>query len=189
MDVLVTDASGTRTVSGLTANDFVITEDDQPQGIAVINSGGAAQLPRSIVLILDRSESQLAYIESSVDAAKRLVKQLAPGDEMAIVTDDIQLTVAFTKDKKKLTRALDSLKKWTMEGYRTRSMQFSALLATLREMIDVGEKRPIIIFQTDGDEVAKLSNWPPIAGEQLQKYEYNLMSGHIYKPASRSSRC
>jgi VWFA-related protein len=92
--------------------------------------------------------------------------------------------VDFSETGAKLTRALDSLKKWTMEGYRTRGMQFSALLATLREMTDVGEKRPIIIFQTDGDEVAKLSNWPPIAGEQLRKYEYNM--NDIYAEAERS---
>src|SRR6185369_1393616 len=108
----------------------------------------SAHLPRSIVLIFDRSDSQLAYIEASVEAAKKLVNKLAPTDEMAIVTDDIQLTIGFTKDKKKLKQTLDSLKKWTLEGYHTRSMQFSTLLATLRELIDGSRKRPIIIFQT-----------------------------------------
>src|SRR5262249_12836905 len=43
----------------------------------------------------------------------------------------------------------------------TRSRQFSALLATLRELIDDDRKRPIIIFQTDGDEAPRWENQRP----------------------------
>jgi len=40
-----------------------------------------------------------------------------------------------------------------------RSDQFSALLATVRELIDPEDIRPIIIFQSDGDEIDRLQ--PP----------------------------
>src|SRR5262249_54794350 len=45
---------------------------------------------------------------------------------------------------------------------RGKSLQFSALFSVLREMVDSREEQTIIIFQTDGDEVAKLrdSNAP-----------------------------
>jgi VWFA-related protein len=129
--------------------------------------------------------SQLAYLEASVEAAKELVNQLAPGDEMAIVTDDIQLAAGFTRDKKRLKSTLDSLKRYTLEGYHTRSMQFSALLATLRELVgDAEKRRPIIILQTDGDEVGRLSGWPPVAGEQVVDYGYTM--GDVYAEAERS---
>ena len=175
LDVLVTDASGARPITGLRKDDLIITEDDRAQEISFFALGDDAQrLPRSIVLIFDRSDSELAYLEHSIEAAKKLVDQLAPTDEMAIVTDDIELAIGFTKDKKKLKQTLNSLERWTLEGYHTRSMQFSALLATLRELIDVKKKRPIIIFQTDGDEVGRLSKWPPIAGEQSPTYAYDM---------------
>ena len=63
-------------------------------------------------------------------------------------------------------------------------MQFSALLATLRELIDVKKKRPIIIFQTDGDEVGRLSKWPPIAGEQSPTYAYDM--NDVYSEVEKS---
>jgi VWFA-related protein len=103
---------------------------------------------------------------------------------MAVVTDDIKLAIGFTKDKKKLKQTLNSLERWTLEGYHTRSMQFSALLATLRELIEVKQKRPIIIFQTDGDEVGRLSKWPPIAGEQSPTYAYDM--NDVYSEVEKS---
>jgi len=185
LDVLVTDASGARPITGLTKDDLIVTEDDRAQSISFFALGDDAQrLPRSIVLIFDRSDSELAYLEHSIEAAKKLVDQLAPTDEMAVVTDDIELAIGFTKDKKKLKQTLNSLERWTLEGYHTRSMQFSALLATLRELIDVKKQRPIIIFQTDGDEVGRLSRWPPIAGEQSPTYAYDM--NDVYSEVEKS---
>lgn len=184
LDVLVTDRSGETFVAGLKSADFVVTEDGREQEISFFALGDDARLlPRSIVLVLDRSNSQLPYLEASVEAAKKLVGQLAPSDEMAIVTDDIQLATGFTRDKKRLRSTLDSLKRFTLEGYRTRSMQFSALLATLRELVP-GKRRPIVILQTDGDEVGRLSGWPPVAGEQLHPYPYAMAD--VYAEAERS---
>ena len=157
LDVLVTEAKGSRYITGLTKDDFILTEDNQPQTISTVVVGDDAErLPRSIILIFDRSPSQIPYLESSVEAAKMLVDRLAPTDEMAIVTDDVGLAADFTKEKKRLKRTLDSLKKLTLTGYQTRSMQFSALLAALRELVGRDRRRPIIIFQTDGDEVSRL---------------------------------
>lgn len=48
-------------------------------------------VPRTIVLIIDYSGSQLPFIKNSVAAAKVLVDKLGPKDLMAIVTDDVEL--------------------------------------------------------------------------------------------------
>lgn len=157
LDVLITDAEGSRFITGLTRDDFVITEDDRPQPISSVTAGDDAErLPRSIILIFDRSQSELPYLDSSVEAAKKLVDQLARPDETAIVTDDVELAAGFTTDEGRLRHTLDSLKKLTPGGYQTRSMQFSARPAALRELIDADRRRPIIIFQSDGDEVSRL---------------------------------
>ncbi|HEX5703604.1 MAG TPA: VWA domain-containing protein [Pyrinomonadaceae bacterium] len=177
LDILVKDATSSRYITGLTKDDFVIAEDNELQTVASLTVGDdAARLPRSIVLIFDRSQSQFAYLDASIDAAKALVNQLAPSDEMAIVTDDVELAIGFTKDKSKLKKTLDSLRKLSINGYHTRSKQFSALLATLRELIDTSRKRPIIIFQTDGDEAVRWENQGPSA------YDLNT----VYSEAERS---
>ncbi|MFL6289240.1 MAG: VWA domain-containing protein [Actinomycetes bacterium] len=167
-DVLVADKQG-RPERNLKATDFEISEDGVPQQVGLFTLGDNAKLSRSIVLIIDYSRSQFPYIAESIEAAKILVDKLGPHDQMAIVTDDVELLVGFTSDKRDLKRALDSLveknrgskgmlglgKKHPQFG---RSAQFSALMATLNEAFDDEDQSPVIVFQTDGDEIEYLRN-------------------------------
>jgi VWFA-related protein len=159
-DVLVLDKQG-RTVSGLKPEDFILTEDNRPQQISTFSLGNDAAVPRAIVLIIDYSGSQLPYIQTSVEAAKILVDQLNPKDRMAIVTDDVELLIDFTNDKQRLKNALEDLREKAEAGKLGFSMQFTALMATLNELISDEDLRPIIIFQTDGDELSRLQEPPP----------------------------
>lgn len=158
LDCLVVDAKG-NTITGLKAEDFAISEDNTAQQIELFSVGDDAKVPRSIVLIIDYSGSQKPYIERSVEAAKLLVDKLRPNDLMAIITDDVELIAQFTSDKNKLKKELNSLKR---NGLFTpnigKSKQFSALYAALNEMFDETDVRPIVIFQTDGDELVFLKD-------------------------------
>jgi VWFA-related protein len=160
-DALVLDQRGFA-VRGLNRDDFLVTEEKQPQEIEVFTLGDGANLPRSIVLIIDYSSSQAPFIDNSIDAAKTLVDQLNARDRMAIVTDDVELIADFTGDKRVLKDKLDFLKKKVSLGAKSgakpfgRSKQYSALLATLLEKFSRDLIRPIIIFQTDGDELGRL---------------------------------
>jgi VWFA-related protein len=172
--VLVLDRRG-NAVEGLTQDDFLITEDGQPQRISHYSLGSEVKVGRSIVLILDYSSSLLPFIETSTEAAKALVDKLGPKDRMAVVTDDVSLLVDFTSDKAKLKEALDSLKRKTTSGQSGRSVQFSALMATLREIFDEEDIRPIVVFQTDGDELPFLQpaapdllKFPQVRGRVVQ---------------------
>jgi VWFA-related protein len=167
-DVLVTDKQG-RAVRNLKASDFVVSEDGVPQQVGHFVLGDNVNLSRSIVLIIDYSRSQFPYISDSIAAASVLVDQLGPNDRMAIVTDDIELLVDFTNDKRELKRGLDLLLERTrgtkgflgVGGKRPRfghSAQFSALMATLNEAFDEEDQHPVIVFQTDGDELEFLRN-------------------------------
>jgi VWFA-related protein len=167
-DVLVTDRQG-RPQRDLKPTDFVITEDGVPQQVGHFALADNVNVARSIVLIIDYSRSQFPYIADSIEAAKILVDKLRPNDQMAIVTDDIELLAGFTSDKRDLKRALDSLieknrgskgllgvgRKQPQFG---RSSQFSALMATLNEAFDEEDQSPVIVFQTDGDELEYLRN-------------------------------
>ncbi len=167
-DVLVTDRQG-RPVRDLKATDFAVSEDGVPQQIGHFVLGDNVNLSRSIVLIMDYSRSQFPYISDSIAAASVLVDKLGPNDRMAIVTDDVELLVDFTNDKQALKRGLDSLLERNrgakgflgVGGKRPRfgrSSQFSALMATLSEAFDDEDQNPVIVFQTDGDEIEFLRN-------------------------------
>jgi VWFA-related protein len=153
-EILVLDHAG-KFITGLTAKDFMVKEDDRTQAISSFSLGDAG-LQRSIVLILDYSGSQLPYIKTSVQAAKMLVDKLNPTDRMAIVSDDVKLLVDFTSDKALLKTKLDALRTSALAGKVGRSDQYDALLATLRELFSEEDVRPIVIFQTDGDQLEEL---------------------------------
>jgi VWFA-related protein len=183
-DVLVLDSQG-RFVQGLNKEDIVVTEDGQEQQIGTFSPGDSSTVPRSIVLIIDYSLNQSGFVTASVEAAKILVNGLGPRDRMAIVTDQIELLTDFTDDKKKLTEKLDSLKArpplgnprtfghimmWPQTG-----AHYSALLATLKEVFNDRDQRPIIIFQANGNEASALQNsilpHPPLPPENLSQGE------------------
>ncbi len=154
-EVLVFDQNK-NPVKYLKKEDFIVREDNESQDISTFISGDSELIPRSIVLIIDYSFSQLPYIETSIEAAKILVDKLNPNDRMAIVTDNVVLLQNFTTDKTLLKNRLESLKISALSGEVGRSKQYSALMATLNEMFADQELRPIIIFQTDGDQLNEL---------------------------------
>ncbi|PWT90913.1 MAG: hypothetical protein C5B55_08965 [Blastocatellia bacterium] len=194
-DVLVVSAQG-QTITGLTERDFLVTEDGEPQKVGVFALGDNSNIPRSIVLIIDYSISQFPFISSSIAAAEKLVDKLAPRDRMAIVTDDVELLSDFTNDRKELKDKLESLllratstrhaRVYEPSRRFGRSSQYSALMATLREAFDSEDQRPIIIFQTDGDEAYYLRN--PIVGPQHISPDLQQYPGHVIELLSKDQR-
>jgi len=167
-DFLVLDRQGIP-VKGLAAADFVITEDNQIQPVGHFMLGSNNGLPRSIALIIDYSGSQFPYIQNSVDAAKVLIDKLGPRDRMALITDDIEMLSDFTSNRVELKKKLDILidRSKGKKGFlglgnkgirRGLSAQYSALMATLNEAFERDDQRPIVVFQTDGDEAKYLRN-------------------------------
>ena len=179
-DVRVVDPKGA-VVSGLTKNDFILTQEKNSRPITTFALGDDTARRRSIILVIDRSTSQLPYIKTSANAAKLLVERLGPLDQMAIVTDDIKLVQDFTADRSKLNSALDSLRKKVSTGAR----QYSALLATIRELVKQDE-RTIIIFQTDGDQLRLLKSEPNPIPTTLSMPMADFSLGELYTEAEKS---
>jgi VWFA-related protein len=170
--VLVLDAQG-KIVTGLTREDFIVEEDDKAQQIGSFSLGDSQSVPRSIVLIIDYSGSQLPYIETSIESAKMLVDKLNPKDRMAIVTDDVRMLVDFTSDRELLKQQLDDLKKSALSGTVGLSEQYDALMATLNELFSKEDVRPIVIFQTDGDQLESIQGMGQLMPYSLpRKYTY-----------------
>jgi VWFA-related protein len=153
-DLLVQDKNGTP-VLGLKATDFEISENGSEQRIDVFAFGDSS-IPRSIILVIYHSLSQLRHIDLSIASAKLLVDALRPNDRMAIVSDDVELVSDLTSNKDQLRNALESLRLKCNAGKFGKSSQYSALFATLNERISRNGTRNIVIFQTDGDELLML---------------------------------
>jgi VWFA-related protein len=198
VNALVTD-SLSRPVSGLTRADFSILEDDHPQEISVFAVGDQDTIQRKVLLILDRSGSERAYLDSSLDAAKKLVDDLLASDQMAIITDDVELVLGYTADKAALKNTLDRLGSRARPSghsagsgsktavFHSRSLQFTALLAALRELVKDDGSRHIIIFQTDGDEAPTLRDQPDAGDYVWNMPRRNYGLADIYAAAQRSS--
>jgi len=209
-DVLVLDADS-NPVQGLSEKEFLIAEDGRSQQVGMFSLGSDIKVPRSIVLIIDYSGSQFPFIKTSVAAAKTLVDQLPASDSMAIVTDDVELIQDFTKDKQELKSKLDSLLKkvgantprdsldHVLRKHFGRSQQYSALMATLREAFNNEDQRPIVIFQTDGDQLGFLRNSPvsylpfgvdkrtaAAIRQSSEEYRVNFSLDDIYREAEKA---
>lgn len=190
LPVTVRDRATSRFVEGLGKDDFIITEDGRAQQVAAVTTGEDVSLPRSIILVMDSSGSQTAYLEASIQAARTLVSELAPSDEMAVVTDTIELLTDFTSDKSRLIAQLESLKTRARlldrKNPRGRSLQFSALFAALRELVPNDDRRSVIIFQTDGDEAVTFRDQPDALDYvwNMPRREYGLRD--IFAAAERS---
>ena len=176
-DVLVVNPKG-NAIIGLKQSDFIVKEDEIEQQIELFSFGENAKIPRSIVLIFDYSGSLRPYINNSAEAAKMLVDKLSPQDRMAIVTDDVKLLVDFTKDKDLLKQTLDKLKEKTLATVGGKSLQYSALLAALNELFDSKDIHPIIILQSDGDEILTLKKG---AGEYPISFDLRLYYNNLDK--------
>ena len=73
-EILAFDKKG-RGCSGLSKNDFIVTEDGAPQEVAGLSPGDGSTVPRSIILIIDYSVSQ----SPSLKAASRRPRLLSTG--------------------------------------------------------------------------------------------------------------
>ena len=80
VDVQVTE--GNRPVTDLTASDFKITDDGQPQNIIYFSR---EREPLAVLLLLDISGSMRKHIEEMAETAREALGYLTPGDRVAIM--------------------------------------------------------------------------------------------------------
>ena len=104
VDAIVVDKEG-RPVTGLTADDFLLTVDGKPRPIDTfelvavrtgdtsanrrlpdISSNDVAEPARVILLVIDRTNMRLGDGRAALDGLKGLIDNLAPRDRLGLVT-------------------------------------------------------------------------------------------------------
>jgi VWFA-related protein len=150
INVTVTDNKG-HYVSGLTANDFQVREDNRVQDITLFT---AEDVPATVGLVIDNSGSMLAKRSDVVNAAMEFVGAGNPGDEMCVVNfnENVYLGLPpgmrFTSDRNELRSAL---LRTTPAG---RTALYDALAMGIEQLKSGMRDRKALVVVSDGGDNA-----------------------------------
>jgi len=143
LDVSVT--RGGMPVHGLTAHDFVLTDNGVAQ---TVDSVTLDRVPLSVTLMLDTSTSvlgeRLAHLKQ---AGNGIVDALTADDRASLITfaHNVNVAVGMTADKEVLRRGLASIKPGGSTALRD-ALQLALSLRTH------DRSRPLVLVFTDGDD-------------------------------------
>ena len=146
IDIVRLDVSVVRSgkpVRGLTATDFVVTDDGIQQ---VVESAVVEQLPLSVQLVLDVSGSVVGdRFKHLIAAADGLVAALRPGDRAGLLTfsHQFRVAVAMTSDLASVRGALRGV-----HGEGRTALRDAVQLAVATRHLEGA--RPLILVFSDG---------------------------------------
>jgi len=106
----VTDRRGAP-IAGLTAADFQVSEDGQPQRVTTF---AATDVPLALAIAIDRSFSMGSRLSWAKSAARTLVGALVPADRAMVVSigSETEIAAPLTLDRASVFRAIERLDAW-----------------------------------------------------------------------------
>lgn len=152
VELIRIDASvmdGNRQVSGLTKDNFTITDNGREQSI---DSVSLDTVPLGLMLVLDTSESLAGdAMVSLANAARGLVTSLRPDDAAALMlfADQVRLAVPATLDRAPMLQALAGL-----NAAGATAINDAVVLSLLHEPTVTPDMRPVMMVFTDGQDTA-----------------------------------
>lgn len=172
-------------VSGLSAADFEVAEDNKPQRIAVFERESAT--PLAVVLALDASGSVLSDERLERDAARSFVRSLVrPQDQIALLqfSDNVDELVAFTHDPRQIESGLGRLQR----GDAT-ALYDALYLASERlgQAPAAPGQRRVVVLITDGENTTRHGSYDS-ALEQAERSGVMVYSLIIVPIASDAGR-
>jgi Ca-activated chloride channel homolog len=148
LTVTVTDGRNAL-VSGLSQADFQIVEDGVPQQLAVFSR---ERLPLSLAILMDTSSSMEGRMPTAQAAALRLVRSLAPGDEVQVIHFNQRAAVVqpFTSDLGAVAKSIESGRPAGATAL------YTALYVALKDLAarrnPAEERRQAVVVLSDGDD-------------------------------------
>jgi len=106
----VTDRRGAP-IAGLTAADFQVSEDGQPQRVTTF---AATDVPLALAIAIDRSFSMGSRLSLAKSAARTLVGALVAADRAMVVSigSETEIAAPLTLDRASVFRAIERLDAW-----------------------------------------------------------------------------
>ncbi|HEY1306851.1 MAG TPA: VWA domain-containing protein [Vicinamibacterales bacterium] len=136
-----------RPLRGLTADDFIVTDNDVPQRLESVALDTA---PLNVVMALDNSGSMMGEkMTHLIDAATAVVNDLRAADQGALITfsEQVERRVALTSDRDRLTRGVSMLHAAGGTALR------DGILAALALEQDEAHRTVLLVF-SDGQDTA-----------------------------------
>src|SRR5258708_6240187 len=141
----VTDAHGAP-ISDLSKEDFRVLEDGVPQTISIFDR--ESEIPLSIVLAIDTSESTRKDLKLEVASAKKFVHDVVrPVNHLSVfkITENTDQLTRFSSDLKSLDRGIEAL-----TGGAGTSL-YDAIYLGAEALLD-RKGRKVIVLITDGGD-------------------------------------
>ncbi len=156
-------------IANLTAEDFQVYLDGEVVPILSLENVTQNDLPISVVLVIDTSESMLGQaIDDAKAAALAFLDNLAPGDEVALIDFDTTVKVAleFTTDLDAVRNAINTLEA------NGRTALYDASYTAAEFATQAHNPRRFVVMLTDGNEYGGLSVNPREAGIALATEQF-----------------
>jgi len=143
--------SRNRLVTGLKREDFLLSEDRQPQTIEYFSEiDEASEVPLTIALLIDTSGSVKAKLEYEKQTAAEFFRSVLRKDkDLALIIQfdsDVNLVQDFTGDVDRLVDAMDGL-----EAGNSTSL-YDAIFLAVEDKLRGEAGRRVIVAVTDGED-------------------------------------
>ena len=149
----VVDGKG-RMVPNLTIADFIVEEDGQPQTIKHLSP--TADVPLSMGVVLDVSESMRSKIRTAQRALDRFFSMIDNDDEIFLMTFAMRasLIADFTPHRKELTTAL-------MNGVNLSggTSLYDSLYQALQKVKEGRYQKKAVLLVTDGEDTTSVTRF------------------------------
>ncbi len=157
LDVSVRDDKR-RVVTGLSAGDFTVTEENRPQKVLSVSPD---KRPVLVALLLDTSGSMRDRLKEAQEAACRFTATLGDADRAFVVQFDDQVTLLedITSDRDAMCRAVRGT---TAVG---ETELWDAIHASNRVIHESPSERRAMVLLTDGDDTGSRLTWDEIFEE------------------------
>ena len=146
----VTDSKG-GPVTGLTAADFIVTEDAERQEITAFSAG---EFPLSVALGVDRSFSMAGEpLRLAKDASRAFLNELRPSDRSMVlaISSTADIIAPMGTDRAGQARAIAALDAWSTTALH------DAIVAALDRLEGETGRQALIVFSDGADRYSRTS--------------------------------
>jgi Ca-activated chloride channel family protein len=146
----VTDRQG-QPVRGLSAADFRVSEDGEPQHISAF---AAADMPLAVAIAIDRSFSMGSRLAVAKSGARTFVGALQPADQAMVVAigGETQVAAPLTRDRAAAFAAIDRLDRWGTTPL------YDAAIAAVDDIQPATGRRALVLISDGADRYSDASS-------------------------------